>query len=131
MQHKRRMFQIWSGTCVGRSLCGVDINMIAQHPRRTALEKGKFPGFTLNLRQLERRLPPFAQRTLVRLAHPLDVRDAAHVACRNEAMVQHLDVRERQQWRYVVVLYIQCSRETHKWAAASDKRHARRAHVVR
>jgi len=43
MQHKRRMFQIWSGTCVGRSLCGVDINMIAQHPRRTALEKGKFP----------------------------------------------------------------------------------------
>ena len=46
--------------------------------------------------RLKRRLPPFAQGTLVRLAHPLEVRETARVTRRHEAMVQHLDVRERQ-----------------------------------
>lgn len=56
----------------------------------TTLERGE-----VHHLHLERHLPPFAQGTLVRLAHPLNVREAAPVIRHHEAMVQHLDVRER------------------------------------
>lgn len=78
---------------------------------------------------LERRFPPLAQGTLVRLAHPLNVREAAAVTHRHEAMVQHFDVRERQQRWHVVVLYVQSGCESHERAVAGGEQHARRTHV--
>src|SRR5229473_1326928 len=72
---------------------------------------------------LERHLPPFAQCTLVRLAHPLNVREAAPVTRCHEAMVQHLYIPERQQRWHVVIPYVQCGRKPHERAIASSERH--------
>jgi hypothetical protein len=93
------------------------------------LKKNRPKKGEIHYSHLERRLPPFAQGTFVCLAHPLDAREAAPVARRHEALVQHLDVRERQKRWHVVVLYVQGSREPHEGAIARSERHARRAHV--
>ncbi len=77
----------------------------------------------------QRSLPSPAQRALVSLARPLDVRDAAQVASRHEPVVQRLDVRKHQQRRHALVLDVQRRRQPHERAPAVRKRHARRAHV--
>lgn len=115
-----------SGSCAVR----VVPTLISPPPKKNHPKKGESSPDLLNHHlHLERRFPPFAQSTLVRLAHPLNVREAAPVTRRHESMVQHLDVRERQDRRHVVVLYVQGGCESHERAIASSKQHARRTHV--
>jgi hypothetical protein len=111
-----------SGSCAVR---GTNIN-ISPPPKKNRPKKRRN---SLHHLHLERRLPSFAKGTLVRLAHPLSVREAAPVTRSHEAVVQHLDVRERQDRWHVVVLYVQGGCESHERAIASSEQHARRTHV--
>jgi len=123
MKYVPKMVQVYV-QCVGTSI------NITHHPRRTTLKRGEiYRIFIIHHLHLERRLPPFAQGTVVRLAHPFNVREAALVTRRHEAMVQHLDVRERQQRWHLVVLYVQGGCESHERAIAGSEQHARRTHV--
>jgi hypothetical protein len=79
----------------------------------------------------ECRLSPLAQRTLVCLAHPLDVCEATEIACRYQTVMQYLEIVKRQEGWHMVVLHVQGSGKPHEWTGTLEEGYAHRAYYIR